>query len=80
MVTLCFVHIDIQGKRATYSIPPAISDRMLVEKILYPYILYDATYTDFNIGYAVIDKHEILCYSTYDKGYLNVYFPIDSNK
>lgn len=30
---LCFVHIDVKNKNATYYIPDAIADRMLIKKV-----------------------------------------------
>ena len=72
------MHINVENKSANYDIPPAISDRMLIDEIYYPYISYDATNT--YIGIAFINKYRIFCQAEYDKGYLNVYFPIDSNK
>ena len=75
---LCFVHINIKNKYANYDIPPAIRDRMLIDEIYYPHISYDETNT--NVGIAFINKYRILCQAQYDNGYLNVNFPIDSNK
>lgn len=74
---LCFVHIYIKNN-ASYDIPPAISDRMLIDEFHYPYMSYNET--DIYIGTATISKYRIICTSPYDNGYLNVYFPIDSNK
>lgn len=77
---LCFVHIVVSGKQAEYVIPPAIGDRMLVNKIVYPYISYGEGDSDVAAAIASIDKHTIICNAAYGNGYLMVYFPIDSNK
>ena len=77
---LCFVHIVIDGTEKLFDIPTAISDRMLVNKIIYPYLSYDGTLYDFDIGFAVISNNKISMNSKYNKGYFMCYFPIDSNK
>lgn len=77
---LCFAHILIDTTEKYFDIPPAISDRMLVNKILYPYLSHDGTLDNFEIGLAVISNNKISMYSKYNKGYLMCYFPIDSNK
>lgn len=84
---LCFVHIVVQGTKATYAIPPAIVDRMLVDKFACVYYSYPnnpntrgvISFYD-NISVALIDNGSIKCYGVYDNGYLNFSFPIDSNK
>lgn len=75
---LCFVHIVVDNKDAFYEIPPAISDRMLVNKIYWAYISYDVD--DSSIGQVIITKNNISCTAQFDNGYLMAYFPIDSNK
>ena len=77
---LCFVHIVIDGTERLFDIPTAISDRMLVNKIFYPYLSHDGTIDNFEIGLAIISNNKISLYGKYNKGYLMCYFPIDSNK
>lgn len=74
---LCFVHINIKSKNARYFIPSAIVDRMLIKEFVYPYISVD---TEYAIGFANVNSGVISCAARYDNGYLNFYFPIDSNK
>ena len=76
---LCFVHIHTDNKKL-YDIPPAICDRMLDKKILYPYVVYNENDENFDIGLAIISNNKITLISTRDKGYLSLFFPIDSNK
>ena len=82
---LCFVHIVVQGKTATYAIPQAIRDRMLVDNFACAYYTINSRTrgvvkpTD-NIGCAVIYSGNIECIGQLDSGYLYFYFPIDSNK
>lgn len=68
---LCFAHI-VQSANATYAIPPAISDRMLLDEFYCVYVGKDAqpSFAQFKLG-------KIRCNGS---GYLNCYFPIDSNK
>ena len=82
---LCFVHIILDGTETLFDIPPAISDRMLINKFECIY-LYSAGTKDIDsravtpgVGFAEIVKGKISCP---DKGvgYLYCYFPIDSNK
>ena len=77
---LCFVHIDVKDKNATYFIPPAIGDRMLVNNIIYPYMSHDGDIDTIGIGFAIISNTEITLGAQHNKGYLMCYFPIDSNK
>lgn len=83
---LCFVHIVVEGKNATYTIPPAIRDRMLVDKFSCAYYstrnpnTRDATTLYDNISVAIIYNGNIKCFGVLDNGYLNFCFPIDSNK
>lgn len=82
---LCFVHILVQGTNATYAIPPAIRDRMLVDGFVCTYYSYNSRtrgVTNFadNIGIASIYSGNIACIGNLDNGYLNFSFPIDSNK
>ena len=82
---LCFVHIFIDGTEKDFDIPPAIGDRMLVNNIIYPYIVHDGNFgigipDNYDIGLAVISNNKIHLYGIYNKGYLMCYFPIDSNK
>ena len=82
---LCFVHIVLDGKKNSYDIPPAISDRMLYKMMayIYPYIPKDGTSGTIagivDIGLVRIVNGEIIV-SDVGEGYLNFYFPIDSNK
>ena len=84
---LCFVHINmIDPHKKCYEMPPAIGNRMLIDKLtcVYPYYTEgtDSKGTDYehaNIGIAYIDDEEVYCYST-GKGYVFCCFPIDSNK
>lgn len=80
---LCFVHIDVKKKNATYYIPDAIADRMLIKRFVCTYVAYGEG-ADGNvvseISNVVINGYIIRCKSNYDNGYLSFYFPIDSNK
>ena len=82
---LCFVHIVLLGKKDTYEIPPAISDRMPYKMMayIYPYIPKDVTGSMVagivDIGLARIVNGKIILSGVGD-GYLNFCFPIDSNK
>ena len=82
---LCFVHIFLDGTKHYYDIPPAISDRMLLNKFgcsyLYKIIIkdIDSRSTTLNIGFAEIVNGKISL-SDVGVGYLSFYFPIDSNK
>lgn len=76
---LCFVHIDIDNKKL-FDVPPAISDRMLVNNIIYPYSAHDGEVDKADVGIAIISNNKISLYSVHNKGYLICYFPIDSNK
>ena len=82
---LCFVHIILDGTTEIYNIPPAISDRMLINKFSCIY-LYRIGSKDIgsrsatpNVGFATIDNDKIICPNA-GVGYLSFYFPIDSNK
>lgn len=82
---LCFVHIPLDGTQRMFDIPPAISDRILLESIVctYPYLSSKeakarGTLTK-GIGYAFIANRKISL-SDLGEGYLSFYFPIDSNK
>lgn len=82
---LCFVHIQLDGTKTTFDIPPAISDRMLFVDIgcIYPYSPVNGTRAAGSaipdIGVAVIVNGKIICRNN-GTGYLSFYFPIDSNK
>lgn len=80
---LCFVHIDVKNKNATYYIPDTIADRMLIKRFVCGYGAYGKSAdgdTAFEIGTVIINNYIIRCLSNYDNGYLYFYFPIDSNK
>ena len=77
---LCFVHIVLDGTTKNYNVPPAISDRMLVNNIIYPYAAYDEEIDNADIGLASVNNTNIIFYSTHNKGYFLCFFPIDSNK
>ena len=79
---LCFVHIDLNGQKTIFDIPPAIADRILSGKFIfiYPYTnRNDSGAMTRNIGFAIISSNKIICSDAGD-GYLSFYFPIDSNK
>lgn len=82
---LCFVHIVVQGKNATYAIPPAIADRMLFKNIIFNYAYYTVISSRGlgkltpKTGFAQIHRGQIICNGDGD-GYLYCHFPIDSNK
>ena len=76
---LCFVHIYIDNKNF-FDVPPAISDRMLFNSVIYPYASHDGEYDHTDIGLAVISNTGITLHSVHNKGYLICLFPIDSNK
>ena len=81
---LCFAHIVVKGKFATFAIPPAIRDRMLFDKFICTYYSYNsntrsaANYAE-SIGMASIFSGKINCMGPAENGYLNFSFPIDSN-
>ena len=82
---LCFVHIYLDGTETLFDIPPAISDRMLHNRISCIY-LYRIGSKDIgsrsatpNVGFAEIANGEIIL-SGVGTGYLSFCFPIDSNK
>ena len=86
---LCFVHIPLDGTETFFDIPPAISDRMLFNRITCTYTYYTAKSSRGhgnstpNTGFASISYGEIVCSKPSDGflyGYLFCYFPIDSNK
>lgn len=80
---LCFVHIFVSDKNAQYEIPPAIADRMLVKNIVSNYYSYAETIESGNFGLAFISNAKIrfkTIYNDFNNGYVNFYFPIDSNK
>lgn len=80
---LCFVHIDVKNKNAIYFMPDAIADRMLIKRFVCPYTEYGKDANGkivFEIATVTINGNVIRCVSNYDNGYLNFYFPIDSNK
>lgn len=82
---LCFVHINLDGTKIIYNIPPAIADRVLPNKngFLYPYFPENKVRSSGavtpNIGFAYIGYDKIIC-SNAGVGYLSFCFPIDSNK
>ena len=82
---LCFVHIFLDGTETKFDIPPAISERMLYDNIASTYMYVVSTKargssgSALNIGFALISFGRIIC-SDAGKGYLSLYFPIDSNK
>ena len=78
---LCFVHIDLNGQKTMFDIPPAIEDRMLSGNFIftYPYMNRNEGKMTRNIGFAIISSNKIIC-SDAGNGYLSFYFPIDSNK
>lgn len=86
---LCFVHIQLDGTKTIFDIPPAISDRILFEDIYCDYTYYTAIssgghgHATPNTGFAKIIDGKIICSNAGDDflyGYLSFYFPIDSNK
>lgn len=80
---LCFVHINVKNKNATYYIPDAIANRMLIKRFICPYVAYSNDADGnvvFEIANVIINSYIIRCKSNYDYGYLSFYFPIDSNK
>lgn len=80
---LCFVHIFISDKNAQYEIPPAIADRMLVKDFTCMYYSYAKNDELGNFGLASISNDKIsfiTVYDDYNRGYVNFFFPIDSNK
>ena len=79
---LCFVHILVSDKNAQYEIPPAIADRMLVKNIACFYYSYGENVELGNYGLATISNAKISFTTIYDynNGYVNLSFPIDSNK
>ena len=80
---LCFVHIFVSDKNAQYEIPPAIADRMLVKNIACLYYSYGKDTLLGNYGLAIISNAKISFTTVYDdfnNGYVNFFFPIDSNK
>ena len=80
---LCFVHINVKNRNAIYDIPPAIADRMLVKNIISLYYSYAETIDTGNFALAIISNAKISFMTMYDNlnnGYVNFFFPIDSNK
>lgn len=88
---LCFVHIYLDGIQKTFDIPPAIADRMLIDKFTCTYSGFDNTTTygaggggggqSVNSGYVLIRSDKIIFdANNFNKSYLFCYFPIDSNK
>lgn len=89
---LCFVHIQLDGTKTIFDIPPAISDRILFGGIACDYTYYTFNTTTSsraianltpNTGFAKIKHGKIICSEAGDNfsfGYLSFYFPIDSNK
>ena len=82
---LCFVHIVLDGTETLFDIPPAISDRMLINGFSCIY-LYRMGSKDIgsrsvmpDVGFAQIINGKIVCPDV-GVGYLYCYFPIDSNK
>ena len=75
---LCFVHIFLDGTETVFDIPPAISDRMLINDFVFPYI--DRNNGEHGIGLALIYNGKISCTSSADNSYIMFFFPIDSNK
>ena len=82
---LCFVHIVLDGTETLFDIPPAISDRMLLNKFscIYTYRIghkdIGSRSTMPDVGFAQIVNGKIVCNSE-GVGYLSFFFPIDSNK
>ena len=84
---LCFVHIHLDGTETHFDIPPAISDRMLLDGIVCSYKYYtnnkarivEVPDPEPITGFASISIYEIVCHGV-GEGYLYLYFPIDSNK
>ena len=81
---LCFVHIPLDGTETLFDIPPAISDRMLFDNIVFSYAHYAENKTGGGLttpssDFALIRFGKIICNGA-GKGYLYCYFPIDSNK
>lgn len=80
---LCFVHIFVLDKNAQYEIPPAIADRMLVKDIISIYYSHTENNESGNFGFAIVSNAKIsfkTLYDEFNRGYVNFYFPIDSNK
>lgn len=78
---LCFVHIILDGEERLIDIPPAIVDRMLDSKIICTYPYLSSSDSTKGIGYAIINKMKSkISLTNVGNGYLNCYFPIDSNK
>lgn len=75
---LCFVHILYKGTDLNFAIPPAIRDRMLVDNFYCIYLGFDSENSGFANAY--INNGNIHCTAFHDNGYINFYFPIDSNK
>lgn len=86
---LCFVHIFLDGTKTLFDIPPAIADRMLIDKFTCTYSGFDNT-TTYGVGgdapsvysgYVLINSDKIIFdKNKFNKAYLFCYFPIDSNK
>lgn len=87
---LCFVHILLDGTKNFFlDIPPAISDRMLIDKFYCIYSELDNATTygagggapSVHSGYVAISSGKIFFdKNKFNNAYLNFYFPIDSNK
>lgn len=83
---LCFVHIVVQGIDSTYTIPPAIRDRMLFDNFVCTYYSYNSSNSRSSsslldyISLAIFASGNIKCVGKSGNGYLFCYFPIDSNK
>lgn len=75
---LCFVHINID--KSEYVVPPAIGDRMLGNNFMCSYVAHDGDVNKSDFGLAIISNNKISFITQYSKGYLNCFFPIDSNK
>lgn len=72
-------------QKTLFDIPPAISDRMLLNKFscIYSYNIkpkdIGSRFGSRNVGFADIANGKIACPDE-GVGYLSFYFPIDSNK
>lgn len=73
---LCFVHIDVKSEVPYYEIPSAISDRMLLDDFRCIF-LGTGGGTAPMMNFAYFKSGKIICNGS---GYLNCFFPIDSNK
>lgn len=80
---LCFVHIFVSDKNAQYEIPPSIADRMLVKNATSLYYSYGDSVESGNFALAIISNAKIsfkIMHDSFKNGYVDFFFPIDSNK